>query len=150
MAKMMKTLVTNQNQQMANHAAQLNHIQNRLVMMERNHVSHALRNFQPKPNQMYQKKTQEPWIPNQLDSVNLVEDAIPFCRPCSQFHQESTCYIANQVMEHGLPEISSQDTPSSEPEFMNMVGRTTLFIVWKRISFLKVMVKCLPRKKSQK
>ena len=83
MAKMMKTLVTNQNQQMANHVAQLNHIQNRLVMMERNHVSHAPRNFQPKPNQMYQKKTQEPRIPNQLDSVNLVEDAIPFCWPCS-------------------------------------------------------------------
>ena len=120
----MKTLVTNQNQQMANHVAQLNHIQNRSVMMERNHVSHAPRNFQPKPNQMYQKKTQEPRIPNQLDSVNLVEDAIPFCKPCSQFHQESTCYIANQVMEHGLPEINSLDKPSSEPEFINMVGRT--------------------------
>ena len=83
MAKMMKTLVTNQNQQMANHAAQLNHIQNRLVMMGRNHVSHAPRNFQPKPNQIYQKKTQEPRIPNQLGSVNLVEDAIPFFKPCS-------------------------------------------------------------------
>ena len=59
-----------------------------------------------------------------MDSVNLVEDTIPFCKPCSQFHQESTCYIANQVMEHGLPEISNQDTPSSEPEFMNMVRRT--------------------------
>ena len=49
---------------MANHVAQLNHIQNRLVMMERNNVSHAPRNFQPKPNQMYQKKaqTQEPSI----------------------------------------------------------------------------------------
>ena len=75
---------------------------------------------------MYQKKTQEPRIPNQLDSVNLVEDAIPFCKPCSQFHQESTCYIANQVMEHGLPKISSQDTPPSESEFVNMVGRTPL------------------------
>ena len=48
MAEMMKTLVTNQNQQMANHPSQLNHIQNRLIMMERNHVSHAPRNFQPK------------------------------------------------------------------------------------------------------
>ena len=28
MAEMMKTLVTNQNQQMANHVAQLNHMQN--------------------------------------------------------------------------------------------------------------------------
>ena len=84
MPEMMKTLVTNQNQQMANHVAQLNHIQNRLVMMERNHVSHVPRNFQRKTNQMYQKKTptQESRIPNQLDSVNMVKDAIPFCRPC--------------------------------------------------------------------
>ena len=49
MAEMMKTLVTNQNQQMANHVAQLNHMQNRLVMMERNN---GPRNFQPKQNQM--------------------------------------------------------------------------------------------------
>ena len=77
---MMKTLVTNQNQQMANHVAQLNHIHNRLVMMERNHVSHAPKIFQQNPNQMYQKKvsTQEPRIPNQLDSANMVEDVIPF------------------------------------------------------------------------
>ena len=75
---------------------------------------------------MYQKKApaQEPRILNQLDSTNMVEDAIPYCRPCSQFHQENTCYFANQVMEQGLPEISSQDTPPSEPEFVNMVGQT--------------------------
>ena len=77
MSEMMKTLVTNQNQQMANHVAQLNHSQNRLVMMERNQVSHAPRNFQHKLNQMYQKKApaQEPRIPNQLDSANMVENA---------------------------------------------------------------------------
>ena len=124
MADMIKKLVTSQNQQMANHAAQLNHIQNRLVMMERNHVSHAPRNFQPKPNQMYQKKepAQESRIPNQLDSSNMVEDAIPFCRPCDQFHQESTCYIANQVMEHGIPKVSSQETTSSKFYHVYMVG----------------------------
>ena len=95
-SEMMKTLATNQNQQMVNHDAQLNHIQNRLVMMEINQVSHAPRSFQ-----MYPKKApaQEPKIPNQLDSTNMVEDAIPFCRPCDQFHEESTCYIASQVME---------------------------------------------------
>ena len=62
--------------------------------MERNN---GPRNFQPKQNQMYQKKApqQEPRIPNQLDSANMVEEVIPWCRPCDQFHQESTCYIAN-------------------------------------------------------
>ena len=50
---MIKNLVTSPNQQMANHAAQLNHMQNRLITVERNN---GPRNFQPKQNQMYQKK----------------------------------------------------------------------------------------------
>ena len=35
-------------------------------------------------NHMYQKKfpQQEPRIPNQLDSANMVEEVIPWCRPC--------------------------------------------------------------------
>ena len=48
---------------------------------------------------------------------------IPWCRPCEQFHQESTCYVANQVMEHGLPEVSSQETTSSDPDHVYMVGQ---------------------------
>ena len=41
--------------------------------MERNN---GPRNFQPRKNQMYQKKfpQQEPRIPNQLDSTNLVDE----------------------------------------------------------------------------
>ena len=50
---MIKDLVTSQNQLMANHSVQLNHMQNRIIMMERNN---GPRNFQPKQNQMYQKK----------------------------------------------------------------------------------------------
>ena len=74
---------------------------------------------------MYQKKfpQQEPRIPNQLDLANMVEEIIPWCRPCEQFHQESTCYVANQAMEHGLPESSSQETTSSEPDHVYMVGQ---------------------------
>ena len=80
MAEMMKTLVTNKNPQMDNHVAQLNHIHNRLVMMERNN---GLRKFQPQQNQVYQNKSphQEPRIPNQLDSANMVEEVIQWCRP---------------------------------------------------------------------
>ena len=58
-----------------------------------------------------------------LDSVNMVEEVIPWCRPCEQFHQESTFYVANQVMEHGLPQFSSQETTSSEPNHVYMVGQ---------------------------
>ena len=42
---MIKNLVTSQNQLMANHSAQLNHMQNRIITMERNN---GPRNFQRK------------------------------------------------------------------------------------------------------
>ena len=45
LTNMIEKLVTSQNQIMANHSAQLNHIQNRIVTMERNN---GPRNFQPK------------------------------------------------------------------------------------------------------
>ena len=75
---------------------------------------------------MYQKKPpqQEPRIPNQLDSANMVEEVIPWCRPCDHFHQERTCYIANQVIEHGIPKVSNQETTSSESDHVYMVGQT--------------------------
>ena len=90
--------------------------------MERNN---GPRNFQPRQNQMYQKKfpQQELRIPNMLDLANMVEELIPWCRPCEQFHQESTCYVANQVMEHGLPKVSNQETNSSELDHIYMVGQ---------------------------
>ena len=50
---MIKDLVTSQNQLMANHSAQMNHMQNRIIIMERNN---GPRNFQSKQNQKYQKK----------------------------------------------------------------------------------------------
>ena len=46
---MIKHLVTCQIQLMANHSAQLNHMHNRLITMERNN---GPRNFHPKQNQM--------------------------------------------------------------------------------------------------
>ena len=49
---MIRDLVTSQNQLMENQSAQLNHMHNRLITMERNN---GPRNFQPRQNQMYQK-----------------------------------------------------------------------------------------------
>ena len=74
-ADMITNLVTSQNQQMANHTTQLNDMQDILITMERNN---GPRNFQPKQNQMYQKKSpqQEPRNPNQLDSANMVEEVL--------------------------------------------------------------------------
>ena len=75
---------------------------------------------------MYQKKAphQEPRIQNQLDSANMVEEVIQWCRPYEKFHEESTCYVENQVMEQGLPEISGQETTSCGPDHVYMVGQT--------------------------
>ena len=53
----------------------------------------------------------------------MVEEVIPWCRPCEQFHQESTCYVANQVMEHGIPKVSNVETNSSDPDHIYMVGQ---------------------------
>ena len=99
-------MMTSQNQLMTNQSVQLNNIQNKIITLERNN---GPRNFQPKQNQVYQKKApqHEPRIPNQLDSTNLVDEVIPWCRPCDQFHPEDTCYISNQVIEHGLVEVSN-------------------------------------------
>ena len=54
-------------------------------------INNGPRNFQPRKNQMYQKKfpRQEPRIPNHLDSSNMVEEVIPWCRPYEQFHKKS-------------------------------------------------------------
>ena len=53
----------------------------------------------------------------------MVEEVIPWCIPCEQFHQESTCYVANKVIEHVIPMFSSQETTSSEPNHVYMVGQ---------------------------
>ena len=78
---MIKNLVASQNQHMANHTAQLNDMQNRLITMERNN---GPRNFRPKKNHIVQKKSpqQEPRSPNQLDSANMLEEVFQWCRPC--------------------------------------------------------------------
>ena len=60
---MIEKLVLSENQLMANQSVQLNNIQNRIITME---INNGPRNFQPKQNQVYQKKApqQEPRIPN--------------------------------------------------------------------------------------
>ena len=54
----------------------------------------------------------------------MVEEVIPWCIPCDQFHQESTCYIANQVIEHEMAEVNNQETTSGKSDHVYMVGWT--------------------------
>ena len=62
-ASMFEKVMTSQDQFMTNQSVQMNKIQNRITTLERNN---GPRNFQPKQNQVYQKKfpQQEPRIPN--------------------------------------------------------------------------------------
>jgi hypothetical protein len=75
-----------------NHANQMNAMQNRLIAMERGQASRP----QHRPNDKWPKKipSQYQRPPNPLESTNLVDhQAIPYCRPCGQFHEESTCQV---------------------------------------------------------
>jgi uncharacterized phage infection (PIP) family protein YhgE len=90
----------NQIKQMeANHASQMNAMQNRLIAMERSQVNrppHRPNDKWPrKPPHNDQRPPQhEQRPPNPFESTNLVEhQSIPYCRPCGEFHEESTCSV---------------------------------------------------------
>jgi hypothetical protein len=108
----------------ANHAAQLNAMQNRLIAMERSQANR----FQPrKNNERWQKKgpSQDQRPPNQLEATNMVQqEAPPFCRACEEFHEESTCPVFCQINEQGFPGTNNYVGYSGRPDFINNVGKT--------------------------
>ena len=53
----------------------------------------------------------------------MVEEVIPYCRPCEALHEESTYYMAHQILEHGLPESSDSEESARETEYVNAVGQ---------------------------
>ena len=79
-------------QMMVNHTSQMNAMQNRLITTEKTHIVQNQRSFQPRPNQEWKKKypPQEQRRPNQRESNNMVDEVPPYCRPCEEFHEEST------------------------------------------------------------
>ena len=89
--------------------------------MERAQTSQ--KNFPPKGNWLETKAPQDKSPPNQLDSTNMVEEVIPYCRPGEVLHEESTSYMAGQILEHGLLESSDSEEYSREPEYVNTVGQ---------------------------
>jgi hypothetical protein len=85
-----------------NHANQMNAMQNRLIAMERAQSSRP----HHKPNDKWPKRPppQEQRPPNPFESTNLVDhQVIPYCRPCGQFHEESTCQVFLQICNEGGP-----------------------------------------------
>jgi hypothetical protein len=98
-----------------NHANQINVLQNRLITMERAQASRSYH----KPNDKWPKRPpphdQRP--PNPFESTNLVDhQAIPYCRPCGEFHEEMTCPVF-------LEGCDEEDYSNSGNEQVNMCGR---------------------------
>ena len=83
-----------------NHANQLAAMQNRLINMERSQANR----FHLKQNDKWQKKppSQEHRLPSPLETNNMVDhQVIPYCRPCGESHEESTCLNFLEISEDG-------------------------------------------------
>ena len=52
----------------------------------------------------------------------MVQEVIPYCRPCDSLHEESSCYVACRILEQGIPKSGSSEEISSEPKYINVVG----------------------------
>jgi hypothetical protein len=120
--KQMEINHANQIKQMeANHTSQLNAMQNRLIAMERNQANRPPHRPNDKwPRRPPHNDQRPPQIeqrpPNPFESTNLVEhQSIPYCRPCGEFHEESTCpvFLEDCYGDYGNEQI-------------NMCGRNTM------------------------
>ena len=81
------------------------------------------KNFQPKSHWAPKKSPyKDNNLPNQLDITNVVQEVIPYCRPCDSLHEESSCYVACQILEQGIRKSGSSEEISSEPKYINAVG----------------------------
>ena len=69
----------------ANYANKLRDMQNWVINVERTQTSQ--KNFPPKGNWVQKKASQDKIPPNQLDPINMVEEAIPYCKPCEDLHE---------------------------------------------------------------
>jgi hypothetical protein len=107
----------------ANHAAQLNAMQIRLISME---ISQAQR-LQQRHNKEWKRRgpTQDQRPHNHLETMNMFnEEAPPFCITYEDFHEESTCPIFCQIDEKGFPETNNFVRYSRRSDFINNVGKT--------------------------
>ena len=96
-------------------------MQNQVVTIERS--SSKQRNFHPKG--IWDPK-KDPYkynnVPNQLDTTNMVQVVIPYCRHCDSLHEEASCYVAQRILEEGILEIRSSKEVLSEPKYINTIG----------------------------
>ena len=106
---------------MVNHTSQLNAMQNRLITMQKTHIVQNQRSFHSRLNQEWKKKypPQEQNPPNQLETNNMVDEVPPYCRPCEEFHEESTCPNFCYIMEQEQNETSNFVGYPRYPDYIN-------------------------------
>ena len=46
----------------------------------------------------------------------MVEEVIPYYIPCDSLHEEASCYVAQPILEQGIPESGSSEEVSSKHE----------------------------------
>ena len=93
-------------------------LQNKVVAIERNKDNNYNQN---KPNGGWKNQKRHPpqdqRPPNPLESTNMVDhQAIPYCRPCGDFHDESTCPTFLQIINDKMAE-------RAEMEQINICGQ---------------------------
>jgi ribonuclease HI len=114
LAQLIKQMEINQANQAKEHATQMNAIQNRLIAMERNQGNRPPQRQNDRwPRRPPHNDQRPPQIeqrpPNPFESTNLVEhQSIPYCRPCGEFHEESTCpvFLEDCYSEYGNEQIN--------------------------------------------
>jgi hypothetical protein len=106
----------------ANHAAQLNAMQNRLIVMERSQANR----FQPRQNnERWQSKgpPQDQRPPNQLEATNMAhKKLLLFVELVKNFKRNPLAPY--QINEQGFPETSNYVGYSRHSKFINNVGKT--------------------------
>ena len=101
--------------------AQIKEVQNRVIIVERTQPPPPPRTFPARQTWQRKNPNHEQRPPHQLEAANMVEPYKPFCRACRDFHDESSCYYACYVQEHGFPQGCGPKASSSEHEYINYV-----------------------------
>jgi hypothetical protein len=107
LTQLIKQMEINHANQAKEHASQMNAMQNRLIAMERGQASRPPHRPNDKWPRRPPQNDQRP--PNPFESTNLVEhQAIPYCRPCGEFHEEATCpvFLEDCYSDYGNEQIN--------------------------------------------
>jgi hypothetical protein len=107
LTQLIKQMEINHANQAKEHASQMNAMQNRLIAMERSQASRPPHRPNDKWPRRPPQNDQRP--PNPFESTNLVEhQAIPYCRPCGEFHEEATCpvFLKDCYSDYGNEQIN--------------------------------------------